>query len=45
MKPKMDKVIATGNVTSITGNEATVPFGGKGFTCCVHSDLPGTIHR
>ncbi|KIW64879.1 hypothetical protein PV04_07183 [Phialophora macrospora] len=43
VRPKMDKVMATEKVTSIHGNEATVPFAGRGFTCCVHSDLPGSL--
>jgi len=45
IKPKMDKVIATGNVISIKGKEATVPLAGRGFTCCVHSDLPGAFEN
>jgi len=39
----MDKVIATEMVTAITGKEAKVPFGGRPFTCCIHSDLPGAV--
>ncbi|KAK3314114.1 LamB/YcsF family protein [Apodospora peruviana] len=41
--PKMDKIIATEMVTSINGNEAKVPIGGRTFTCCIHSDLPGAL--
>ena len=39
----MMKVIASDNVTSIKGNEAKVPFNGRTFTCCIHSDLPGAV--
>lgn len=43
LKGKMDKVIATESVTAITGKEAKVPFAGRPFTCCIHSDLPGAV--
>ncbi|PKS11149.1 hypothetical protein jhhlp_002910 [Lomentospora prolificans] len=39
----MDKIIAEERVISINGNEATVPMGGRGFTCCIHSDLPNPV--
>lgn len=39
----MKKVIETDMVTSIKGNEAKVPFEGRTFTCCIHSDLPGVL--
>lgn len=43
IKAKMDKVISTEMVTAITGKEAKVPFQGRPFTCCIHSDLPGAV--
>lgn len=43
MGPKMDMIIKTDQVIDINGKEATVPFNGRGFTCCIHSDLPGAL--
>ena len=43
IKPKTAKVVASEMVTSINGNEAKVPFGGRPFTCCIHSDLPHAL--
>lgn len=43
IKEKMSKVIKEDTVVSVRGSLATVPFNGRPFTCCIHSDLPGRI--
>lgn len=41
IKGKVDQVIKDDTVISINENVATVPFRGRPFTMCIHSDLPG----
>lgn len=40
----MERVIRDDTVVSINTRVATVPFRGRDFTCCIHSDLPGKTY-
>ena len=42
IKAKVEQVITDDTVISINDKVATVPFRGRPFTMCLHSDLPGS---